>query len=151
MELEVGDIVFVRGHTALSKLVRLFDKGEFSHVAVAVSESHVIEAEWNTKSIITPFSHKDYEIIRFDLSEVDKDRLIKKAIQLTGRWYDYPQMLGYMFHKETQWGNPKKLICSEIAYELLFEVGIDVKDRNIAPNQLYAALTLNSNPQKAIG
>lgn len=99
----------------------------------------MIEAEWNTKSIIKPFEHEDYEIVTLMLTDEQKDRLIKRAIQLTGMWYDYPQLLGYMF-KGAKYGTPKRLICSEVAYELLLEVGIDVMDRNISPNKLYSYL-----------
>lgn len=73
------------------------------------------------------------------LTDEQKDRLIKKAIQLTGKWYDYPQLLTYIFTKAES-GSPKRLICSEIAYELLLEIGIDVEDRNISPNKLYLTL-----------
>lgn len=42
--------------------------------------------------------------------------------------------------KGAKYGTPKRLICSEVAYELLLEVGIDVMDRNISPNKLYSYL-----------
>lgn len=137
--LQTGDIIFIRGRGIISNTIRAIDRGEFSHVAVALSDTHVIEAEWNTKSIIKPFEHEDYEIVTLMLTDEQKDRLIKRAIQLTGMWYDYPQLLGYMF-KGAKYGTPKRLICSEVAYELLLEVGIDVMDRNISPNKLYSYL-----------
>lgn len=140
MGLKVGDIVFVRGSSFVSKVVRYFDKGEFSHVAVAVSDTHIIEAEWDTKSVIKPIEYKKYEVISLNLTDEQKDRLIKKAIQLTGRWYDYPQLLNYIFG-QSRWGSTKNLICSEIVYILLLEIGIDVGDRNITPNELYKYLT----------
>lgn len=138
--MKAGNIIFVRGDSIISKVIRRVDKGEFSHVAVALSDSHIIEAEWSTKSIITPFVHQDYEIVDLNLTKEQEDRLIRKAVDLTGFSYDYPQLLGYIF-KEVSLGSPKKYICSEIAYELLKEVDIDVGDRNITPNQLYKLLT----------
>jgi hypothetical protein len=141
MVIDAGNIIFVRGSSVVSSIVRYFDKGEFSHVAVAVSPTHIIEAEWNTKSIITPFHYKDYEVIDLNLTDEQKDRMIKKAIQLTGRWYDYPQLINYMV-TGVKLGSPKNLICSEIAYLLLKEAGIDIGDSNISPNELYKVLGL---------
>lgn len=138
--MESGNLIFIRGHSVISNTVRLFDKGEFSHVAVAVSPTHIIEAKWNSKSIITPFTYEDYEVIDLNLTEEQKYRLIKRSIQLTGKRYDFPQLLRYIF-KGIKSGSPKRLICSEIAYELLKVVGIDVQDRNISPNELYKYLT----------
>jgi hypothetical protein len=140
MVLETGNIIFIRGSSPISDLVRYFDKGEFSHVCIALSDTHIIEAEWSTKSVITPFKYEDYEVINLNLSEEQKDKLIRKAIQLTGRWYDYPQLINYIF-SGVRLGSPKNLICSEIAYLLLFEVGIDVGDSNISPNELYHTLS----------
>ncbi|MEH7117223.1 YiiX/YebB-like N1pC/P60 family cysteine hydrolase [Neobacillus vireti] len=139
MGIEAGNLIFVRGRSVISDLIRHFDEGEFSHVCIALSDTHIIEAEWNTKSVITPFHYKDYEVIDLKLTEDQKDKLIKKAIQLTGRYYDFPQLLNYVF-KEDKWGSPKNLICSEMAYLLLKEVGIDVGNSNITPNQLYKVL-----------
>ena len=142
--MDTGDIVFIRGKSIISKLVRYFDKGEFSHVAVAVSPTHIIEADWKTKSIIKPFEYEDFEVVRLNLNEQQKDQLIKDAIQLTGKWYDYTQILGYVLSKEDVLGSPKRLICSEIAYELLYGLGIDTGDRNISPNELYSFLTADT-------
>lgn len=139
--MEAGDLIFVRGHSLVSSIVRAVDKGEFSHVAMAVSPTHVIEAEWSTKSVITPLHYEDYEVISLGMTEEQKDRIIKKAIQLTGRWYDYPQAVGYLFSRK--WGSPKNLVCSEIVYLLLKEIGLDLGDSNITPNELYTAITLS--------
>lgn len=139
--METGDLIFVRGHSLISNIVRAVDKGEFSHVAMAVSPTHVIEAEWSTKSVITPVHYEDYEVVSLDLTEEQKDIIIKKAIQLTGRWYDYPQALGYLFSRK--WGSPKNLVCSEIVYLLLKEIGLDLGNPDVTPNELYQGITLS--------
>jgi Permuted papain-like amidase enzyme, YaeF/YiiX, C92 family len=141
MGIEAGDIIFVRGSSPISSIIRYFDKGEFSHVAVAVSDTHIIEAEWNTKSVIKPFKYEDYEVIKLGLTDEQKYALVLKAIQLTGLWYDYLQLLTYIF-TDVKLGSPKSLICSELSYHLLKEVGIDVQDSQITPNELYRHLTL---------
>lgn len=77
------------------------------------------------------------------LNHRQKDVVIRTAIALTGKWYDYAQLLGYVF-KKLQYGTPKRLICSEVAYEVLSALGVDIGDRNISPNQLWRYLKDNT-------
>jgi hypothetical protein len=139
MGIKAGDILFVRGHSPLSSIIRLFDKGEFTHVAIALSDTHILEAQYFTKTRITPIYFDDYEVISLDLPE---DELLKISIQLVGKWYDYLQIVGYMVEKRTN--NPNRLICSELVATLLFQMGRieeyeNVKD--LTPNELYQYLT----------
>lgn len=136
--MRAGDIVFVRGKSPIATLIRLFDKGSFSHVAVAVSETHIIEAEWDTKARIAKMEYDDFEIIDLGLTDKQRDIIVHEGIDLVGMWYDYLQIVGYIFFKDM--GSPKSLICSELAYILLNKVGIDIKDRHIKPNELYKRL-----------
>lgn len=138
--MKAGDIVFVRGTSLISKLVRLFDNGEFSHVAIAVSDSEVIETNWNMKSKIVKFHYKDYEIITLNLTEVQRQRVPVIARSLEGKWYDYLQVISYIF--KSRLNNPRHLICSELVYNILSEVGYVNDDSllDITPNELYAIL-----------
>jgi hypothetical protein len=137
--MKAGDILFVRGDSLLSSAIRLFDKGEFTHVAVAVSETHILEAQYFTKTRITPIYFEDYEIVRLDLPEHE---LLKISIQLVGKWYDYLQIVGYMLDKKTN--NPNQLICSEVVATVLYQLG-EIEDYNkvkdLTPNELYQYLT----------
>ena len=138
--MKAGDIIFVRGNTILSKCIRYFDKGEFSHVAIAVSDTHVLEAQYFTKSRITPMYFTDYEII--DLGFTDEERMdtIKIGIELVGVWYDYFQAISYIFR--TGFNNPNHYICSEMIAILLDRLGKEQfqLETNITPNQLYKKL-----------
>lgn len=105
-----------------------------------MSETHIIEAQYYTKTRITPIYFEDYEIVRLDLPE---EELLKNSIQLVGKWYDYRQVISYMFHKRTN--NPNQLICSELVATLLFQLG-EIEDYNevkdLTPNELYHYLTI---------
>jgi len=137
--MKAGDILFVRGDSLLSSAIRLFDKGEFTHVAVAVSETHILEAQYFTKTRITPIYFEDYEIVRLDLPEYE---VLKISIQLVGKWYDYLQIVGYMLDKKTN--NPNQMICSELVATVLYQLG-EIEDYNkvkdLTPNELYQYLT----------
>lgn len=135
--MKAGDIVFVRGHNPISYAVRLMDKGSFSHVAVAVSTTHVVEAEYSTRVRICPIHYKDFEVVNLDLTDQQRDDIVHGAIQAVGKWYDYIQILGYVFSSKTFMGSPNALICSELAYELFNGVGINIGNPFTKPNEMY--------------
>lgn len=138
--MKAGDILFVRGHSLVSKAVRLFDKGEFTHVAIALSDTHILEAQYFTKTRITPIYFDDYEIVDLGINE---DELLRLGVNLTGKWYDYKQIIGYMFKHRSN--NPNHLICSELVATVLFGLGIVddySKVKDLTPNQLYRFLTI---------
>lgn len=137
--MKAGDILFVRGHSPISRAIRLFDSGEFTHVAIAVSDTHILEAQYFTKTRITPIYFNDYEVVRLDLPEHE---LLKNSIQLVGRWYDYLQIVGYMIKHRRN--NPNNLICSELVATILYrleKVEDYSKVKDLTPNELYQYLT----------
>ncbi|MDQ0976604.1 hypothetical protein QFZ31_006656 [Neobacillus niacini] len=138
--MKAGDIIFVRGTGIISRLVRFFDKGKFSHVAIAVSDTHVIEADWYMRSNIVEFHYEDYEIVSLNLTDNQRQHIPLTAIKYEGKMYDYIQVLGYIF--KSRLNNPRHLICSELVYNILSEVGYinDASLRDITPNELYEIL-----------
>lgn len=139
--MRAGDIVFVRGTSLISKLVRMIDKGEFSHVAIAVSDTQVIEANWYMRSKIVTFHYEDFEIVRLNLTDNQVTQIPLVAKKFEGKMYDYLQVLSYLFKGRIN--NPRHLICSELVYNILSEVGYINDDslRDIKPNELYKILT----------
>lgn len=142
--MRAGDVVFIRGKSLVSHVVRWFDPGSFSHVALAVSPTHIVEAEYNTKVRITKIdypSYKTYEVIDLGLTDKQRDKIVHDAIQMIGARYDYMQILGYVLSPNTRWGSPNSFICSEIVYELLKRNGLEFGDRFAKPNELYKTLS----------
>jgi hypothetical protein len=146
--MRAGDIVFVRGNTLISRLIRFFDKGEFTHVAIAVSDTHVVEAQRFTPVRIAPMmTFEDYELVSLDLTEEQRDKLIKLAFQATGQLYDYVQAFSYVFRRFLRtgvWNNPNAVICSELVAKLLADVGYLEPSAEIfdyTPNELWEVLT----------
>lgn len=138
--MKAGDILFVRGKGFISNAVRYFDKGDFSHVAVAVSETHVLEAQFYTRSRIVPNYFEDFIIVDLDLTEDERDFVVHAGIQMVGRYYDYFKILGYVL--KHPFDNPNNMICSEIIAFLLEQLGMYAYDEVIylKPNELYRLL-----------
>lgn len=140
--MRAGDVIFVRGAGLVSKLVLLFDKGSFSHVAIAVSESEVLETNWNMKSKIVKFHYTDYEEIDLLLSDNQRKNISMISIKYEGKMYDYLQILSYVLRRRLN--NPRHLICSELVYSLLREIEY-IKDESLkdsTPNELYEILKM---------
>lgn len=137
--MKAGDVVFVRGKSIVSHAIRLFDPGEFSHVCVAVSPTHVVEAEYSTKVRIVPIEYKDVEIVDLKLTDLQRDLLVHLAIQLVGKWYDFYTIFGIMFDKK-DWNVKEALICTEVAAALLLGIGFLEDEVSLKPNEFYRYL-----------
>ncbi|KQX69217.1 hypothetical protein [Paenibacillus sp. Root444D2] len=128
--MAIGDLIFVRGHYLINKAIEFFD-GEFSHVCVSLSDSNnkILEAQGMTRSRIVPFYFDDYEVVELNLTQEQKDLVLKVAIQLTNFGYDYLQIVGIAiqdilkFRKPYFMNSPNKLICSELTDLFLYGIG----------------------------
>lgn len=144
-----GDVVFVRGKGSISKIIRWFDKGEFTHVAIAISDTRVIEAQRFVKTQVVEMNYEDYEVLDLHLFPEQRARCIVEAYKFTGTRYDYPQIAWYMVKKVFRIkgsypaNNPNTLICSELVSRVLFATGlVEESDTlyELTPNQLYDTL-----------
>ncbi len=150
-----GDIVFVQGNGLISKLVRLVDKGTFSHVAIAVSETHIIEATAGSKVDVIPFDKSEYniiEVVDLGLTAHQRRMVYSCAMKYVGTRYDYLQLIWYILKKmfrltgKNRLNNPHNMICSELVYVALNEARVleelGIKDsfrygKDLTPNELY--------------
>jgi hypothetical protein len=146
--IQTGDIIFVRGNSIISKIIRFFDTGRFSHVCIAVSNTHILEAQYLNRVEIKPFYYgkKEIEIVDLGLNEDQKLKVISVGLSLTGTWYDYTQLFYYVFKKifklegRNFLNNPNNLICSELINQILIKNGYIEKHEQVedlTPNQLY--------------
>lgn len=145
-----GDILFVRGKSLISKVINSVD-GPYSHVALALSDDTILEAQRFTESRIVKNYHVDYDIHRLDLTDEQRDMIVECALQLIGREYDYAQVVGTLFNRLfhiTRKNNRSKFICSELVVEMLYIIGyIDECDKeaiiHCTPNELFEFIHSN--------
>lgn len=152
--MKQGDIVFLQGKSFISKAVRFFDKGTFSHVAIAMSGTHILEADFDTRVSIVPFDKNEFniiEVIDLGLNKEERSRVVAMGSKMVGKKYDYMQIIWYMISKllrlkgKNRFNNPNSYICSELVFAVLEEAGIlkelCIKDGSrgidMTPNQLY--------------
>lgn len=153
--MKQGDIVFAQGNGVISKLVRFVDKGTFSHVAIAVSETHIIEADAGSKVAVVPLDKSEYniiEVVDLGLTSHQRRMVYNCAMKYVGTRYDYLQLVWYVLRKvlhltgENKLNNPHNMICSELVYVVLNEARVleelGIKDsfrngNNLTPNELF--------------
>lgn len=150
MLMRAGDVVFVKPSGPLSWLVSKIDGGPYSHVAIAVSETHIAEAQYFTKSRIWPVYDKGIVVMDLGLSEEQRAEIVTNAISITGRWYDYKLIVSYFFQNvfhwnvKAIWNSRNNLICSELVALLLLSVNFSgatgLRDKNISPKELFLLL-----------
>ena len=139
LDLQVGDIVLYKnGSGILSKMVQFFTRSKYNHVAMMISDTLVIEANWYKRSSATSFIYdkEKMEIYRYNggLTGDQKLMLLQHSYEFLNKIYDYPQILGYVvaFLRNSNVGffnSQNKLICSELIDRAYLKIGIDLSSK----------------------
>jgi hypothetical protein len=134
LELETGDILFIRGNGEFSFLIikRLLNS-EFSHVAIVVEKKLIFEVNYKQIQIIEN-PYKKYELFRIKtgLTKIQKEQ-IKKFLYakcLVNEGYDWWRIVSFAFEKFLKYHlvihRPNRYICSEIIDKAFQQIGIDL-------------------------
>lgn len=128
----VGDVIFVEGTGIVSKIIQKVTGGKWSHVAIFITDTLILEAEWNTKCRIidireTGYLSKNHEIIHIPLKPKQLELLNVAIYPFLGARYDYwliiklffSYIIGYKLRKSL----PKKVVCSELVAHILLILG----------------------------
>lgn len=114
-------LAFYKGKSIVSKLIRWFTRGDYSHVAVMFNDGFIVEA-WHNPSKVRTISHlgEGHEVgTVVDLYEVHlKDEYAARleCVKSLGLKYDFLGVLGFV----ARWtkGSKSKLFCSELAMKV---------------------------------
>jgi len=116
-------ILQFRGKSTISRLIRFYTWGEYSHSAVwNITTGEVIES-WQTKGvrIIDLVNHKHTPGTKVDVYEVlgiiNEDKYWNSLKEEVGKKYDWWGIFGFLSKKETQ--KNKKWFCSELVFKKL--------------------------------
>lgn len=142
--MQAGDLIFVGESGLIPDIIRYFDKGKFDHVAIAVDENHILEAQYNTKVHIIENPYKNFEVVSLNLKNCKIDEFTKKYL---GEPYDFGEILKIWVRLEfhinyfNKFNDAKEVICSELAGDWLEFTGIAKKGEELlAPNELYRSV-----------
>lgn len=145
--MEIGDVIFVREQGIIPSIIRFYDKGKFNHVCMCVGENQIIEAEYNTRVQIIDFNYDDYEIISFNLTDEQKNKIKEIAKQFVGEKYDFLEIISIWLRicfgitELSKFNSPKSVICSELVAYFLEDLKLVSRGTELlAPNELYKYL-----------
>lgn len=146
--MKIGDIVFVRGKGIVGSIVKYATKSKYSHVALAVSEKHVVEIDWKYDVRIRELEHLNYDIysLNRDLTIEEEISIINFVYSLLGRKYDFLKIvslileLTFKARGKLLFNNKNKLICSDIIDLAFQNIGVDLvpdhKEQDVTPQEL---------------
>jgi len=136
MELKVGDILACKSNSFLSFAIRFLTKSKYSHLAIIVSESEIIEADGivgfiNRKNINDYINEAD--IYTCDLTDEQRQDVVEYAISKIGKKYDY--FLVFVLFLRFTFGIKIKIkdtdddICSELVNDCYSSVNLKLSKK----------------------
>jgi len=128
--MKKGDVIFSRSDSPLSKLIRVFDKGKWSHVSIYIGDGKVIDSRFPLGVQEREFDFEYYEVIPSDAD-------VNKAKEWIGYRYDISLFLWLSFRWGKPWNTPDEAICNELAIHSLNKPHLS----GLTPNQLYKELS----------
>ena len=123
---------FYRGTSLVSKLIRFFTRGPYSHVAIQTDDGRIFEA-WHSPAkvrVIYDFGEGHEPGTRVDLFELTMSFPEKAVAHLehsVGRRYDFKGVLGFLTKRTSD--DRRACFCSELATEVSIIGGRPALDR----------------------
>jgi len=144
--MKAGDLVFFKSTSLIGRIITKLTKSEFSHVAMATDETHIIESNYyiKTREIeLTPDRASHIAIYRVnELTPEQAERVVQFARMLIGTPYDFVGILVWFIRLLFKWNIPNlvndlnRMWCSELVDVAYSSVGID-----LVPEQPYGDVT----------
>lgn len=138
MKMEAGDLIFVKGDCFPSRLIRFFLKSDYTHVTIAMDDTHICEVDIFTKMKVmkNPYSEFDLYRLKRNLTEKEKEELTNFLIEKckSSKGYDWWRLVSIGIKMYFRWNliihEQDRYICSEIIDKAYQYIGIDlVKER----------------------
>lgn len=136
-EFQVGDIIFYESTTFIGSIIRKITNSPFSHVALAVSPTEIVEANAfirSRKVTFTPEKCKRIKVLRTKqpLTYAQERTLVINSDKLLNKGYDYLGITRlfaktlFRFNLDGRKDDLTKLWCSEMVDYAYETIGIDL-------------------------
>jgi hypothetical protein len=144
--VKAGDLIFVAETGFIPDLIRDFDHGPFDHVAIVVSDTQIIEAQYGHKVGLKDFHYDEdeYAIISLDLTDEEIARVPEFDKKYEGEDYNFEEIISIVIrllfgleHFDLL-DDKDEVICSQLAAYFAQNFGKAEKGTELlAPNQLF--------------
>jgi hypothetical protein len=160
--IQPGDVILIGGKSWVSRGIKMFTNSPVSHVGIAVSGTHLIEATSagvEKNKIEDVRKHADlFCVRRFPGLTVEQAELMKTKAYggLLGQGYDFIQLvslglyfglrkLGFTWHMLVP-GNASRQICSELVANCFLTIPVKFRTRTklVTPADLYSTGKLDT-------
>ncbi|MBM7584051.1 uncharacterized protein YycO [Bacillus pakistanensis] len=134
MELQTGDLLFIRGDFLKSPLIKWFLNSKYSHVAMVYDSTTICEVDTDKKMEIIPNPYQEFDVYRYigNLTleqQADMQKFLKEKCK-TSEGYDWWRILSILLKRYFKTNlvihQPNRYICSEIIDKAYQHIGIDV-------------------------
>lgn len=131
--MQTGDILFFKGQSVISKIIAKATGSPYTHVAIALSDTLILEADRFINVRIREIKDTEvYTVRRYihPLTQPELDIMYLGALSMAGNYrYDYLHVfvwfLRLIIHKDISFiGNSRSVYCTELV-DLMYEL-IDV-------------------------
>jgi hypothetical protein len=138
MKMEVGDLLFVKGDCYQSRFIRFFLKSDYTHVTIAMDDTHICEVDIFTTMKVMKNPYTEFSLYRLNrkLTNDEKEELRNFLLEKcrTSKGYDWWRLLSIGIKKFFRWNiivhEQDRYFCSEIIDKAYQHIGIDlVKER----------------------
>jgi uncharacterized protein YycO len=132
MNLQIGDVVFVRNSGLLSRTIRRVTDSEWSHVAIYLGEGKVIDTDaFRNVSIHDLSEFETFHVKRYEgLTDQEVREIVSYMVERLNEPYDYWQILGFfleaVFHYNNAWYMKDKYTCGSLIDRAFLSAGIDL-------------------------
>lgn len=96
MELKPYDLVFVKGNTLLDRIIKSRLKSKYSHVGMMLDDKHIVETGFNVPLSIRHFHYTDYDIVRVNFTDKQKEKLKEFIFKTLQSRYDLAEIAAYL-------------------------------------------------------
>lgn len=143
--MRAGQLIFIAETGKIPDLIRFFDHGAFDHVCIAISDTQIMEAQYQEKVNIKDFPYTDveYAVIDLDLTPEQITKIPEVDKKYLGESYNYEEIISIAIRLIGVKGfdlldGKNEVICSQLAALFAQNFGKAEKGTELdAPNQLF--------------
>jgi len=144
----IGDIVFFKNKSFISKAIKWFTTSNWSHVGCMIDyNNNMIEATWPRVKISNISSYKgcEYAVLRLkqNLTDEQKIKILDFLKDKIDKRYDWRGIISFVIKSNYQ--NKNWFFCSELVIEAYRAAGIELLRKEtqwVTPQDLFETLSL---------
>lgn len=96
--MKAGDLIFVKPYSFIGNVIKFMTGGQYSHIAIALSEDKIFEAQYGKISGIYDMTYTNYDIKEPAITDRQRHQLVEFIYNgdPCGREYDGYEIVGWL-------------------------------------------------------